>query len=256
LFKKSERKFQMYVVYCQNKPKSEHIVSEYIHTYFEEIRLKYGFKLRVTDLLIKPIQRLTKYHMLLEAILKHSQRANLTQEVKSLELAFQVMTVVPNQANDMMDIGRLQGFEGKIVAQGKLLLRGPLLCTDDASQAPNFKFKEMTVFLFEQIIIFAETVGKKTQFTSPVYTYVAHIQVNKMHMDERLDFDAESRLFRLKSTDPSRPGLVYHCQAEDTPARDKWTGCLRRQLQTQMDFLRALQAPIAYHNRMSQQSST
>lgn len=25
----------MYVVYCQNKPKSEHIVSEYIETYFE-----------------------------------------------------------------------------------------------------------------------------------------------------------------------------------------------------------------------------
>ena len=49
--------------------------------------------------------------MLLEAILKHSQRANLTDEVNSLQLAFQVMTVVPNQANDMMDIGRLQGFE-------------------------------------------------------------------------------------------------------------------------------------------------
>lgn len=25
----------MYVLYCQNKPKSEHIVSEYIDTYFE-----------------------------------------------------------------------------------------------------------------------------------------------------------------------------------------------------------------------------
>ena len=36
----------------------------------------------------------------------------------------------------------------------------------------------MTVFLFEQIIIFADTVGKKTQFTSPVYTYKAHIQVS------------------------------------------------------------------------------
>ena len=56
-------------------------------------------------------------------------------------------------------------------------MRGPLLCTDEPNQAPNFKMKEMTVFLFEQIIIFAETVGKKTQFTSPVYTYVAHIQV-------------------------------------------------------------------------------
>lgn len=30
-----ERKLNMYVVYCQNKPKSEHIVSEYIDTYFE-----------------------------------------------------------------------------------------------------------------------------------------------------------------------------------------------------------------------------
>ena len=37
LFKKSERRLQMYVVYCQNKPKSEHIVSEYIDTYFEVI---------------------------------------------------------------------------------------------------------------------------------------------------------------------------------------------------------------------------
>jgi hypothetical protein len=49
--------------------------------------------------------------MLLEAILKHSQRAGLTEEAAALEAAFRVMTVVPNQANDMMDIGRLQGFE-------------------------------------------------------------------------------------------------------------------------------------------------
>ena len=75
--------------------------------------MKYGFKLRLTDLLIKPIQRLTKYHMLLEAILKYSVRADLGAEAKALEQAFQVMTVVPNQANDMMDIGRLQGFEVK-----------------------------------------------------------------------------------------------------------------------------------------------
>lgn len=30
----------MYVVYCQNKPKSEHIVSEYSDTYFE-VRVNY-----------------------------------------------------------------------------------------------------------------------------------------------------------------------------------------------------------------------
>jgi hypothetical protein len=81
------------------------------------------------------------------------------------------------------------------VAQGKLLLRGPLLCTEDPSCGPNYKFREMTVFLFEQIMIFAETVGKKTQFTSPVYTYKAHIQVGSIlpiHM--LLDFFAHFKL--------------------------------------------------------------
>jgi len=51
--------------------------------------------------------------MLLEAILKYSQRAGLTDEAAALSCAFHVMTVVPNQANEMMDIGRLQGFEVK-----------------------------------------------------------------------------------------------------------------------------------------------
>lgn len=121
----------MYVVYCQNKPKSEFIVSEYGDNYlevsegkdgtsmtfaecncsfsqFQDIRLKLGFKLRLQDLLIKPIQRLTKYHILLEAILKYSQRAGLQEEADAIAKAFHVMTIVPDQANDMMDIGRLQ----------------------------------------------------------------------------------------------------------------------------------------------------
>lgn len=34
LFVKHERRLHMYIVYCQNKPKSEHIVSEYIDTFF------------------------------------------------------------------------------------------------------------------------------------------------------------------------------------------------------------------------------
>jgi len=40
--------------------------------------------------------------------------------------------------------------------------------------------REWQVFLFEQNIIFSETVGKKTQFTNPVYIYKAHIQVRSL----------------------------------------------------------------------------
>ncbi|XP_059088154.1 triple functional domain protein-like isoform X1 [Tigriopus californicus] len=258
LFKKYDRKFQMYVVYCQNKPKSEYIVSEHIDTYFEEIRLKLGFKLRLTDLLIKPIQRLTKYHMLLEAILKYSHRAGLTEEATAIAKAFHVMTVVPNQANDMMDIGRLQGFEGKITAQGKLLYRGPLVCLDNFSQSSQngpAKMKPFTVFLFEQIMIFSETVGKKTQFTSPVYVYKAHFLVNKMALDEKSD-DGDPAKFVIRSNDPARDELRIVCQAESVEEREKWVGIMKKQLQTQMDFLRALQAPIAYHSKLAKDSAS
>ena len=79
--------------------------------FFQEIRLRKNFRLRLTDLLIKPIQRLTKYHMLLEAILKYSERAELTEEATAIKSAFRVMQTTPKAANEMMDVGRLQGFE-------------------------------------------------------------------------------------------------------------------------------------------------
>ena len=67
-------------------------------------------------------------------------------------------------------------FQGKITAQGRLLINETLVC-GEGSSAFTFKGKEMQVFLFEQIIIFSEAVGKKTQFSNPVYIHKAHIQV-------------------------------------------------------------------------------
>ena len=55
----------MYVKYCENKPKSEYIVGEYLDTFFEEIRQKLGHRLTLPDLLIKPVQRIMKYQLLL-----------------------------------------------------------------------------------------------------------------------------------------------------------------------------------------------
>lgn len=123
----------MYVVYCQNKPVSEFIVSEK-ENYFEvshpnldplafqlltalvsglqELRQKLGHKLQLADLLIKPVQRIMKYQLMLKDILKYSERANVTDdELNALKAAYHIMQIVPKSANDMMDVGRLQGFE-------------------------------------------------------------------------------------------------------------------------------------------------
>lgn len=78
----------MYVVYCQNKPKSEFIVAEY-DSYFDvsdvwvgaanvKDAVQHGVsfvqgvqqdiqsRFTISDFLIKPIQRITKYQLLLK----------------------------------------------------------------------------------------------------------------------------------------------------------------------------------------------
>lgn len=101
----------MYVIYCKNKHVSEYIVSEYLETYFEELRVKLGYKLQLCDLLIKPVQRIMKYQLMLKDILKYTERAGIVAEIEPLRAAYKIMVVVPKTANDMMDVGRLQGFE-------------------------------------------------------------------------------------------------------------------------------------------------
>lgn len=90
---------------------SEYIVSEHLETYFEELRIKLGQKLQLCDLLIKPVQRIMKYQLLLKDILKYTERAGLVTEAEQLRAAYKIMVDVPKAANDMMDVGRLQGFD-------------------------------------------------------------------------------------------------------------------------------------------------
>lgn len=71
----------------------------------------HSFCFQLGDMLIKPVQRIMKYELLLKDILKHTQRAGLTEEIPGLKDAMHIMRVVPKAANDMMDVGRLQKFE-------------------------------------------------------------------------------------------------------------------------------------------------
>ncbi|RZF34081.1 hypothetical protein LSTR_LSTR011651 [Laodelphax striatellus] len=255
LFKKYERKLHMYVVYCQNKPVSEYIVSEYIDTYFEELKQKLGHKLSLCDLLIKPVQRITKYQLLLDNIYKYTEKAQIYSEIDNLRQAKDIMCVVPKAANDMMNVSRLQGFDGKITAQGKLLLHGPLNCFEGTGPSPTVKAKELRVFLFEQSIIFSEALGKKTQFTDPVYIYKNHIQVNKMSLEDRVPGCCSEEggvdAFCVRSTDPQKPALAYVCLAASAEKRVEWIYKLRNILQTQKDFLKAIQSPIAYQKELT-----
>ena len=169
----------MYVKYCENKPKSEYIVSEY-DAYFEELRVKLNQKLNIQDLLIKPVQRIMKYQLMLKEIKKYMDKEG--KDCKTINRAIEIMVTVPKNADDMMNVGRLQGFEGRITAQGRLLLQDTIFVhePDDAKQKKDkqVKLKERRVFLFQQIIIFSEMIGTNKKFSSPRYVYKNDIKVS------------------------------------------------------------------------------
>ena len=68
----------LYVKFCENKPKADYIVSEYFDTVFAEAHTRVTEKLelneqqrklKMNDLIIKPVQRIMKYQLVRTACL-------------------------------------------------------------------------------------------------------------------------------------------------------------------------------------------
>nr|XP_060630961.1 kalirin isoform X6 [Anolis sagrei ordinatus] len=240
LFIKHERRLHMYVVYCQNKPKSEYIVAE-CGVYFEEIQQEINQRLTLSDFLIKPIQRITKYQLLLKDFLKYSEKAGL--ECSEIEKAVDLMCLVPKRCNDMMNLGRLQGFEGKLAAQGKLLQQDTFYVTEQDSGGLS-RPKERRVFLFEQIVIFSELLRKGS--LTPGYLFKRSIKMTYLILEENVDNDPCK--FALMSRETSERLVL---QAANPEIQQAWVQDINQVLDTQRDFLNALQSPIEYQRKES-----
>uniref|UniRef100_A0A4W5RBD7 DH domain-containing protein n=1 Tax=Hucho hucho TaxID=62062 RepID=A0A4W5RBD7_9TELE len=232
LFIKHERRLHMYVVYCQNKPKSEHIVSEYIETYFEELRQHLGHRLQLNDLLIKPVQRIMKYQLLLKDFLKYYTKAGMDTE--ELEKAVEVMCFVPKRCNDMMNVGRLQGFEGKITAQGKLLQQDTFTVAEQDSSFLS-RAKERRVFLFEQLVIFSEPIDRKKGFSLPGYTFKSSIKVSCLGVEAPVEGEAGRLVLTSRGADGSV--VRYVLQAASPEVCRAWVNDVGQILETQRNFL-------------------
>ena len=58
-----------------------------------------------------------KYYIMLKDFTKYTQRAHI--DTTQLTKALHVMQVVPKKADDVMNVGMLEGFPGNLNNQGK-----------------------------------------------------------------------------------------------------------------------------------------
>ena len=237
VFNRYEKRLYMYTKYCENKPKADYLVADFFD-YFEELRLKFGHKLNVADLLIKPVQRIMKYQLLIKDIMKQSERGEV--DTKELKGAVQVMQEIPKSCNDMMFVGRLQGFDQPATARGKLLLQDRLFVQEPDSN----KFNDRQVFLFEQILIISEAFERKAKvaiaaLTNADYIYKAHVRTNRMSM--KTD---DSDPLRFFINDRSvQPEIRYIFQTQSQEASQQWINEVHKMLQMQEDWCRMLSDP-------------
>lgn len=152
-------------------------------------------------------------HCFLKAIKSKCHRLFCEQK------AVEVMCFVPKRCNDMMNVGRLQGFEvtwrisftlstnrasrsaqanrnsgvlcsfglgfqGKITALGKLLQQDTFTVTEQDSSFLS-RAKERRIFLFEQLVIFSEPIDRKKGFSLPGYTFKNSIKVSVPCLNKR-----------------------------------------------------------------------
>uniref|UniRef100_A0A3P8YC19 non-specific serine/threonine protein kinase n=1 Tax=Esox lucius TaxID=8010 RepID=A0A3P8YC19_ESOLU len=235
LFIKHERRLHMYVVYCQNKPKSEFIVAEY-DSFFEGVQQEIGSRLGISDFLIKPIQRITKYQLLLKDFLKYSSKAGL--DCQEMEKAVSLMSQVPKLCNDMMNLGRLQGYEGKLTSQGKLLQQETFFVTEQDTGVLS-RSKERRVFLFEQIVIFSELLRKGS--STPGYQFKKSIKVSYLELVEHVDNDPCKFVLSCRGS-----AERFTLQAANLEIKQVWVQHVSQVLDAQSNFLSALQSPIEY----------
>lgn len=113
--------FRLYSYYCQNIPRSERL-REQIQgepQFLAACQQRLGHKLPLAAYLLKPVQRITKYQLLLKDLLKYSDEPSCCTE---LQEALDCMLVVLKCVNDSMHQTAITGFGVSVLLAFGLLV--------------------------------------------------------------------------------------------------------------------------------------
>jgi hypothetical protein len=187
--------FQIYVDYCMNKETSTRLLMEDARAdnYFERLqRSSSGShpqqpRCSLDSYLIKPIQRITKYQLLLKDLLTCCGSEDSRNNTETKE-ALDVMLSVPKKANDAIHLSLLEGLEDEGLSKealGDVLLQDKFQVWD--SKQLIKKGKDRHVFLFETSLLVAKEV--KDQRGKLKYAYKFKVMTSEINITEHMEGD-------------------------------------------------------------------
>ncbi|XP_060890028.1 kalirin-like, partial [Labrus mixtus] len=173
-------KFHIYVNYCKNKPDSSQLILEHAGAFFDDIQQRRGLANSISSYLIKPVQRITKYQLLLKELLSCCEEGK--GEIKD---GLEVMLSVPKRANDAMHLAMLEGFEENLEVQGELILQDSFQVWDPRSLIR--KGRDRHLFLFEFSLVFSKEIKDSAGRTK--YQYKTRLLTSELGVTEHIEGD-------------------------------------------------------------------
>ncbi|XP_045702848.1 pleckstrin homology domain-containing family G member 2 isoform X2 [Phyllostomus hastatus] len=222
--------FDIYTLYCMNYPSSLALLRELSLSppaalWLQERQAQLHHSLPLQSFLLKPVQRILKYHLLLQELGKHWAEGPDTGGREMVEEAIVSMTAVAWYINDMKrkqeHAARLQevqrrlgGWTGpELSAFGELVLEGSF--RGGGGGGPRLRGGERLLFLFSRMLLVAKRRG-------PEYTYKGHIFCCNLSVSE-----SPRDPLGFKVADLTIPKHRHLLQAKNQEEKKLWIHCLQ-----------------------------
>ncbi|OCT84646.1 uncharacterized protein plekhg4.L isoform X2 [Xenopus laevis] len=210
-FLRHKDQFGMYALYSKNKPRSDALLASHGNIFFKNKQRLLGDKMDLASYLLKPIQRMSKYALLLKDLIKECGEAQ-EQELAYLRAAEEMVKFQLRHGNDLLAMDAIRDCDVNLKEQGQLVRQ------DEFTVWLGRKKCQRHVFLFEDLILFSKP--KRIEGGLDVYIYkrsfkTADIGLTENSGDSGLRFEIWFR--RRKSND------THILQANNPETKQAWT---------------------------------
>uniref|UniRef100_A0A673WRC3 Guanine nucleotide exchange factor DBS-like n=1 Tax=Salmo trutta TaxID=8032 RepID=A0A673WRC3_SALTR len=240
-FLKRKEELQIYEKYCQNKPRSEALWRQCGDSlFFQECQKKLDHKLSLDAYLLKPVQRITKYQLMVKEMLKCSKNQEGTAE---LEEALATMLDIIKSVNDSMHQIAITGFEGNLSELGKLLMQGSFNVWTDHKKGHSkvkdlarFKPMQRHLFLYNKMLLFCKKREETTdghEKPSASYGFKHSLKMSAVGITENVKGDIKKFEIWYNGREE-----VYIIQAPSMDVKNMWVSEIRKVLTGQLEACR------------------
>lgn len=209
-FLRHEKKFYLYALYNKNKPKSDSLMSEYGTVFFNAKQVELGDKMDLASYLLKPVQRMGKYALLLQQLMKASR-----QDVPDLRDAETMVRFQLRHGNDLLAMDSLRDCDVNVKEQGRLLRQNEFLVWQGKS-----KKCLRHVFLFEELILFSKARRFPDRKNLDTYIYKNSIKTSDIGLTARVgDSPTKFEIWFRKR----KPNDTFTLQSMSEDIKQAWT---------------------------------